>query len=234
MDSTKTALLAGALILLVSTVPASSASQTNLGFVTYDVTIVVPYGQHSALVNETVRTTDKPGFSVFILQVISQEQNLTYSRLVNVSQNLLPYLPSLPNQTLNYANGMGYSVHLSVTTMGTTVVTFLGSQYSLNEYAISADVSYGNRTLTATGEVHTFDNGLIYSASLSVINLVEFRAILKATNLPLVGPPSQVSMAAYVGTGLGLGGTALLIALLIRRRKRVAEKREQKPMHWVD
>ncbi len=227
-------IVAGIAILVLLATPVVFASQSNQGFAAYRISVTFPSGEHSVLVDETLRPSDRAGFSTLILELTDGEQNLTYSRLVNASTNLLPYLPSLPSQSFDYSNGTRYSIHVNFSSSGTAVVTFRGTQYILNEYSITVLASYGNRSVSAEGTVETFPSGLVYSATANGNGKIELQALLQATDLPLADPAPQTAAAAYVGAGIGVGGLALAAALLVRRRERKVKSQEQKPMHWVD
>ena len=221
----------GAVALLI--VSPAFAAQLSTGFATYQVTLTTPTGQHTVLVNETVKVTDKPGFSDLILQLTGGTQNLTYSRLVNSSMNLLPYLPSIPSQSVDYSNGTKYNVQANFTAGGTKPLIFKGTQYTLSVYTIVVHATLGNRTVDANGTVAAFPSSLVYSASFgSGGKSVE--VFLVGTDLPLAQTSTQTMMAAYIGAGLGVGGAAFATVFIVRRREKRAQNKEQKPLHWVD
>jgi len=222
-------------VVLAALLVASSvaAAQPVSGFAAYKVSLSSPMVQRSMLVNESFSPSDRAGYSDLVLQFFGTQQNLTYSRLVNASEDFLPYLPSVAPQSLDYSNGTSYSLHLNVTSSGTEAVTFAGSQYTMNVLAISIAASYGNRSLNANGTVETFPSTLIYSASFGS-GLDRLNAVLQATDLPLTSSGSQMPSATYVGTGVGIGAAAVVGAFLIRRRERKTKHQEDKPLHWVD
>jgi hypothetical protein len=223
-----------ALAVLVLFVSSSAAgAQTPHGFATYSISFSSPKGEHSVVVNETVGSSAKAGYSDLILQFMGGGQNLTYSRLVNSSDNLFPYLPSVAPQSLNYSSGATYSMHANVTASGTRSVMFQGSRYSVNVLAISFAATYGDRSLKGNGTVETFPSALVYSASFGG-SLLKLDVVLLATDLPLTLTDSQTPAAAYVGAGVGMGAAALGGVFLIRRRERKTEQPEDKPLHWVD
>jgi len=224
------AVLALVALLFLST---AAASQSTKGYVTYQVSLTSPKVQHSVLVTETVGPSSRAGYSDLILQIFGKEQNLSYSRFVNASDNLFPYLPSVTSRSFDYTNGTKYSIHVSLNSSGTTVVTFKGSQYTLSVLAISISGSYGPRTFRASGTVDTFPSTLVYSASLGN-GTAKVEAILQATDLPLNQVSSQAATAAYIGAGVGIGALALGGVFLIRRRTKKVESKGEKPLHWVD
>ena len=224
----------GALAIAILFVSSGAfASQPTTGFAEYKITAASPMGAHTVIVNETVEGTDRAGYSDVILQLIGSTQNLTYSRLVNSSDSLLPFLPTIPSQSFNYANGT-FSVHGNFTQAGTKSVSFQGTSYTMTVYDISVSGSYGNRSVAALGTVETFPSSLIYSVLLGSGIMFQLSVVLQATDLPLTQPPTTMATAAYAGAGLGAVGVAAAAALFVRRRDRQGKAQEQKPLHWVD
>jgi hypothetical protein len=213
--------------------PAALAAQPTTGFAEYRITAATPLGAHSILVNETVKGSDRVGFSDVTLELMGSTQNLTYSRLVNSSKVLLPFLPTIPSQSFDYSNST-FSVHVNLTQAGTKSVTFQGSSYSMTVYDISLSGSYGNKSLAAVGIIEAFPSSLVYSVELSSGMLLQASVVLQKTDLPLSQPSTAMATAAYAGAGLGAVGVAAAAALVVRRRTRHAKAQEQKPLHWVD
>jgi lipoprotein signal peptidase len=211
---------------------SAAAAQSNRGFAAYKVSVTTPKGAHSVLINETVGPSDKAGYSDLILQFVGTEQNFTYSRFVNASEDFLPYLPAVTNQSFQYNNGTAIRISARVTTTGTTSVTFKGSQYTLNVLSITASVRFGNMSAKANGTVETFPSTLVYSANVGN-STDRLQAVLEATDLPLSGP-SQMTTAAAVSAGIGIGAVAIVGALLFRRREHRVATQGEKPLHWVD
>jgi hypothetical protein len=225
------------LVLLLLSSSAVVASNSNLGFAAYRVTVTLPGGgEHSILVNETVHGTDRVGFSDLILQVTGGEQNLTYSKLVNSSQNYFPYLTNAVSQSFDFSNGSAYAVHANFSAAGTTSVTFGGNKYALSVFDIAVAGTYRNRTVGADGTIEVFPSSLVYSASIGN-EIARIVAVLQATDLPLTKPPAGIGTTAdYVGAGLAIGGAAAVgAALVVSHREEKAEtESEKKPLHWVD
>ncbi|HXW95836.1 MAG TPA: hypothetical protein VEJ19_09045 [Nitrososphaerales archaeon] len=229
----QTGVLAVFAVALLFTCSAVLATQPTTGFAEYRITAATPMGAHSVLVNETVEGSDKAGFSDVILELIGSTQNLTYSRLVNSSDALLPFLPTIPSQSFNYANKT-FSIHANLTQGGTKSVAFQGINYTMTVYNISLSGSYGNRSLTAVGTIEAFPSSLVYSVTLSSGIIFEASIVLQETDLPLSQPSTATTTATYAGAGLGAVGVAAAAALVVRRRDRHAKAQEQKPLHWVD
>lgn len=219
-----------ALVVLLVASPAF-ASQTT-GFAAYKVSVMTPMGIHSALVNESVGPSGKAGYADLILQIFGGTQNLTYSKLVNDSDVYFPYLPNVNSQSFHYSKGT-YGVQVNVTSSGTTTAQFKGNQYTLNVMAVSIKASNGSKSVMMAGTVKTFPSTLVYSAAVG--NGIEnLQVVLQATNLPLTTAAPQMSTAAYVGAGVGIGALALGGVLFVARRGKKVEKEKEKPLHWVD
>jgi hypothetical protein len=226
-------LFAGLALVALLVGSAAAASQPARGFVAYQVSFTSPKGEHSVLVNETVGPSAKAGYSDLILQLFGTQENLSYSKIVNSSEILFPYLPSVAPQSFSYSNGTKYSVHVNFTAAGTTTVKFRGGQYTLNVLVISFSATYGARNIKGNGTVETFPSTLVYSAAVGN-NTARLQAVLQATDLPLISSSPQMTTAAYVGAGAGIGALALAGAFLMRRREKRAKNQEEKPLHWVD
>jgi len=208
-------------------------AQANRGFVTYQVTVSSPKGMHSALINETVGPSDKTGYSDLVLQFIGTEQNFSYSRFVNASGDLFPYLPFVGNQSIRYDNGTRYRVQVNITTAGTTSITFKGSQYDLSVVKITASASYENMSFRGNGTVEAFPSTLIYSATVGN-STYRLQSVLQATDLPLNASSSPMSTDAVVGAGVGVGAVAVVGVFLFRRREHKSSTQGEKPLHWAD
>jgi len=225
--------VAGFALLLIFVTASAAAAQPVSGFVTYSVTVTSPEGEHSVLVNETVQQSKSSGFSDLTLQIIGGQQNLTYSRLVNASENLFPFLPALGTQSFDYSNGTAYKVHINFTTSGTAQVTFKGANYSLNVLRVSIDASYGARSFRTNGTVETFPSALVYSAGLGNAT-ARLQAVLQATDLPLGTSSPSMPTAAYVSAGAGIAALVVGGFFLLKRRGKRVEKQAEKPLYWVD
>jgi len=219
--------------LLMFGPPVVFASQPKQGFVSYSVTVSTPRGEHAALVTERVSATTKAGFSDVLLQIVAQQQNLTYSRLVNSSYVFFPYFSGIANQSFRYTNGTSFSIDAYVSSGGTTSVSFQNQTYALSSYTVDFTASYRNYTLAGSGSVSVFPSSLVYSVTAQSGGF-RYAATLVSTDLPLSGPSTLAMNVAYAGAGAGIGGIALLGALLVRRRNRAAKAEASKPIHWVD
>jgi hypothetical protein len=222
-----------AFVLALILVSPVFASQPTSGFAAYEISLTGTKMNHVATVNETLRGSDKPGFSDLILQIIGGEQNFTDSRLVNSSGDYFPYLNRLNSQSVDYANGTDIGYHASISAMGTSSLTFGGSHYILSVYRIEFSGKYGNKSYSANGTLETFPSSLVYSVTLEA-GTYTVRAILLGTNLDLQQAAAVTSTAVYVGAGLSLGGLAIVATFIVTRREQKAQPNEDKPLHWVD
>lgn len=212
------------------------AAQTTQGYVAYSVTLGGPSGDKSFVINETVQSSSSAGLSNFFLNLVGQDQHLTYSRVVNSSANLFPYLPILSNQSLSYA-GKNYSFTLTLTTAGTGTLNFQGSSQSTKSFGLAFSATYGARTFKGTGSIVVFPSALVYSAAIQTDASYNLKVVLTATNLPLVDPPGMNQTAAVITAGAGIGAAALVILLLIRRRRNSHINHgtaDERPIHWAD
>jgi hypothetical protein len=233
VNSKEVLLSAGLALALLFIASSSAAAQPTTGFAAYQVSVKTPSGVHTALINETVSQSSKAGLSDVVLQFFGSQQNLTYSRLVNSSYDLLPYFPFVGNQSIDYSNGTLYSIRVNITMSGDALVTFEGSAYTLSVSSIAVAGSYGNRTLSADGTVETFPSALVYSAAVGN-STYGVEAVLQGTDLPLSAGSTMSPAAAYAGAGVGVGAIAVAGAFLIRRRSKKVETKGEKPLHWVD
>ena len=225
--------LAALALTLLFAGPVALAAQPLTGSASYKITLSSPMGTHSVLVNETVKGSDRVGFSDLILQLTGSTQNFTYSKLVNSSEALLPFMPTVPSQSFDYANKT-FSLHANLTQVNPESVSFQGSSYTMNVYAISLTGSYGNRSFATAGTIESFPSSLVYSVTLSSGILFQASVVLQGTNLPLSQPSTTAATAAYAGAGLTAVGVTAAAAFVIRRRDRRSKAQEQKPLHWVD
>ena len=233
MKRTVAVALAGLTMVMLFAGSAVAATQSSNGFATYKISVISPMGVHTVVVSETVKNANKAGFSDLTLQISGTTQNLTYSRIVNSSSVLLPYLPPIPGQAFDYSNKT-FSVHANFTQAGSQSVTFQGKNYTLSVYDVTLSGAYGNRTFNAAGTIETFPSTLVYGISLSSGVAGQVTMVLQGTDLPLDQPSSVMATAAVAGAGIGVVGVAAAVTLFVRRRDRQAKAQEQKPLHWVD
>lgn len=268
-------LLSSIVAIAVIAVLAVAAAGSTQGTAVYRIqeaglsTLLTTTGTSSSTSTVSYTVTEKvsPGpnasFDTLFLALASNAGNFTYSRLVNSSLQVQPFLPAITNQSFLY-NGNGSSISFSIARNGTVPVVFQGQSYSMASYAISVEITgpvpnlsglnltgtdltiagvqakvsalpTSNVTTTMTGSVYAFPSGLVYSAKGDVQGQPPFSITLLSTTLPLNGPgPSAATQVASIGVGAGAIASALALALGVRHRKQVRKAAEAKPDHWVD
>ena len=220
-------------------VPSASSQSSTSQYATYRVAVSDASQSSSFVVNETVTPTTG-NLADLALQAISANRNLSYSRVVNITQQFLfPILPSISNQSLTYASN-NYSISFSLMKLGTATSSFSGASYTTTKFAFQVSARSGGLNLPAAGNLTTFPSGLIYSASAVVNGTFTIQASLLGTNLPL-DPPGQGSMSPTTTVAVaGSLGTAALVGAfaLVKHGKKghpeISNAKDEKPSHWVD
>ncbi len=228
-------------VLALAFVPFISAQQgSSPQYAAYAISLSGRGHSSSFVLNESVASA--PGNqAALMLQVISANRNLSYSRVVNLTQEmLLPILPSISNQSLNYQTN-NYSVTINLARAGVATASFSGASYTTTKFTFQVSVKSGGMNLPAAGNLTTFPSGLIYSASALVNGTVSLQASLFRTNLPLDPPGQSSSTTTTIAVAGGLGTAAVIGALaLVRRGKKngpnspSSNAKDGKPSHWVD
>jgi hypothetical protein len=152
------------LALLLGAVGTASAATP--GYAVYSVQLSSMGVVHSITVNASVAATSNVGYDKLVLGIVSGGSVFNYSRSINSSLNISPFLPSISNQTLKYASN-GTSVSLNVVKNGTVPVQFHGGSYQLTRYALSVQIVANGTSKAISGSLLTFPSGLIYSLSVS-------------------------------------------------------------------
>jgi hypothetical protein len=166
MNRTAIALSAvGLMMLLAGAVGTVSAATP--GFAVYKVQFSSQSISYSLTVNETVATTSSPSYDNLILSVVTGTWNSSYSRSVNSSAEVSPFLPSITNQTFSYASGSG-NLSVSISKNGTTPLQFQGTGYTLTSYSLSARTLSNDSRTAVQGAVTAFPSGLVDSVKLDV------------------------------------------------------------------
>jgi len=218
----------------------------------------------SYTVTETVSPGSNASIDTLLLAVAGGAGNFSYSRSINSSTLVQPFLPAIANQSFTYgANGT--SVAATIARNGTVPLTFQGKSYSLASYAYSLELSFtmpslgglnitglgpmsgllqgqissalpsSNQTTKLTGSILAFPSGLVYSVAGSVPGLASFSITLLSTTLPLnAGAASAATQVASIGIGAGAIVSALALGMGVRHRRQKQENVERRPDHWVD
>jgi hypothetical protein len=153
------------LALLIGAVGTASAATP--GFAAYSVQVSSMGVSHEVIVNASVSTTSNVGYDKLVLGIVSGSTDLNYSRSINSSDNISPFLPSVTNQSFTYHSN-GTSLTLNIMKNGSVPLQFQGGNYKLASYALSATVKANGTSRTISGTLLAFPSGLIYSVSFSV------------------------------------------------------------------
>jgi hypothetical protein len=239
---TPTKLLALALVglffvtLAMTTVPVFAASSAPQ-FASYSISGTGSGGRSfSAIVNETVSPSSAAGMSDVTFAITSAHGNLTYSKIINSTQVILPYFPTIANQSLTYQIH-NFTISATINQAGTASASFNGKSVSVSNYTFNLNVS-GNRTVSATGSASVFPSGLVYSATLVANGSDTINVQLLSTNLSLTSqsdPPSQATTSIAIAGGaasvlVGIGA----IVVYKRRTGSQAAGSQEKPLYHVD
>jgi len=221
-----------AVTLVAGLVGAVSAATP--GFAAYTVQFSTHGVSKSFTVNESVTQTTKPALDRLFLSVTSPSSNFTYSKFVNSSLMIQPFLPAVTNQTLSFGSNKT-SISIKLTQTGTAPLVFQGSTFTLTSYTFSAHFSARNHTGSAEGTLRTFPSGLIYSVREDFNGTSSLVMTLKATSLPLtVRAAAPAEQVGSIGVGAGVAVSAIALGLGVQMRRRKNRTAEKKPEYWVD
>ncbi|HUI85835.1 MAG TPA: hypothetical protein VLY21_01605 [Nitrososphaerales archaeon] len=228
------AVLAVLAVCLIAVGPVGTAFASNKGFAAYSITVQSKGATSSITVNESVSAGPKAGLDILGLAVASAGANLSYSREVNSTLDLFPYLPAISDQNLSFSYG-GYQLAADVSQNGSSAVVFQGGSYQLSDYAFSASVVSRGGSGTGRGSAAVFPSGLVYSLTLEVNGSASLSATLLATSLPLTaGASNSLVQTASVGLGAGAVVSVVALSLGVRSRHRQKQSPAKKPDYWVD
>jgi hypothetical protein len=232
-------LILAALLLTLLLIPAVSASaQSGSGSQTRYAAYSVQSSDLNLnfIVNETIQPTSQQGYSLLAVNISGSGNHLYFSKVVNSTFALLPYLPLNNNETFSYGNG-NYSLSLSFYKSGTENVQFMGSSWTLTEYAISVSVDSIKGNGELSGTIATFPSQLIYSFSGTFNGTQTLSATLISTSASLADPASPPNYTAVlIATGLVAAAIAAGTFLYFRYRGHGAKATTgaANPLYWVD
>ncbi|MHB2035570.1 MAG: hypothetical protein ACYCPW_02365 [Nitrososphaerales archaeon] len=218
-------------------VPSFAASAQSGQYAAYTVTATTSVKSFSGVVNETVSPSSTSGRSDLTLQVISSSFNFSISKLVNSSLAMLPYLPSIGNQSFSY-QGHNFTASVSLVKTGTGTATVSGTSYTITNYSFQVSGSkVGGVTRSVSGELSALPSGLVYSATVNANNFT-LQAHLVGTNAALSASTSSSTSAPLV-IGASVGAIAAGVGLIALYRRRNAscagsDQKEEKPLYHVD
>jgi hypothetical protein len=165
MKRTEAFLPAFALVaLLIGSVGTASAATP--GYAAYSVQYSFMGVSHSITVNESVSATSNAKYDNLALTVDTGNSTFSYSRSINSSLQISPFLPAITNQSFSYASGSS-TVSLSVKQNGSAPLQFHGKTYSLTSYAVAAAYKANGTTGSLSAAILAFPSGLVYSVKVS-------------------------------------------------------------------
>ncbi len=124
MKRTEAFLPAFALVALLAGA-VGTASAATPGYAVYNVEYSFLGTSHSITVNESVSATSNTKYDKLIINVDTGNSTFSYSRSINSSLEISPFLPSITNQSFNYASGSS-TASLSVKQNGSAPLQFHG------------------------------------------------------------------------------------------------------------
>ena len=227
-----------AILSFAVVMPIASAQSSGSQYVVYSINAIGPNRTLFATVNETVLPNSSSGLTSVTLQVISNYANLSYSKLVNASQKILPILPSIGTRSIGLTI-RNATVSANVTQTGTQSISFSGANYAITNYSFSLSVQKAQKSASAIGQLAVFASGLVYSATININGTRTISVILLSTNLPLGGSSSSsksttTTIAIAGGSVSILAGVGALAFLKHGRKDSAGSSSEAKPLHWVD
>jgi hypothetical protein len=234
MKSAQMALSVAAVFLLTASIAGVGYASTS-GFAAYSVNVTYHGVSRSLTVNESITPTSNQAFDQLVLKVLSTGWNFNYSRSINSTLALFPFLPSVSNQTFSFARGQS-RVSLAVARNGTSTVAFQGDTYKLSSNTLSVNYATANSTGSLTGAFYTFPSGLLYSLKGSVDGTSSIGVTLLSTSLPLNAAASSSSTLQVASAGIGAGAALSVVALSlgIRHKRQNGHTSDRKPDYWVD
>lgn len=223
-----------ALLLILVLSPMASATQGNQGYVSYNVTLTSGTRTTSVIVNESV-TPATQGLSLVSISLSGYNTSLSYSRDVNSSSLLFPYmLPVIGNQSLSYGTN-GYSLRFSVNRTGYSQGTFNGTSYQLTEYSFVASLASSNGTVSASGQIYALPSSLVYSVDAAFNSTASVSIKLLSTNLAIDPPASDPGYSNVVVASVVVAAVAAtVIFYAVKRARSTPATPGAKPSYWVD
>lgn len=225
------------LALLVFAPIASAQSSSSTQYAAYSITGVMASPSFSGItINETVSPSSTSGMSDWTVHVSAGPMNTSYTRTVNSSLILFPYLPNLPNRTFAYHNQFSnYSLNVNATKTGNGTVTLNGNSYTVTNYTFNATVTQHRYWMSVFGNASVFPSGLLYSVAFNDSLGQSLAVMLIGTNLPvnssLVSSTTSTSSQTTTTTSMTaamIGGAAVILIgigafIAVSRRKSVSQ-----------
>lgn len=234
------AISALALLMLLASGLGTAGAATP-GYAVYNIQVSSTGHTHSVTINETVTSTSNPASDDLILSLVSGNLTASYTRTINSSDVVAPFIPAISNQTFSTSYN-GSTVSANIVKSGTSNLQFQGETQTLTVYSLSITAQMNGSSASASGTISTFQSGLLDSVNLTasvptepsafpmvagspfnapailVSSQVNLLITLVSTSLPLGAPSSSTAaQAASAGIGVGIAASAVAIGLGVRR-----------------
>lgn len=201
----------------------------------------------SAIVNESVSPSSASGMSDVVLSIASASGNLSFSKIINSTQAILPYFPTIANQSFTY-QFRNYSITAAIDQAGSGSVNFNGKSYSVSNYSFTVSATgngsemgrYNVGSMSATGTASVFQSGLVYSANVVANGTDAISIQLLSTNLSMTSQSGGSSVSQTTTSVAVAGGAASIlvgVGAYVFYRRRNGESNaspEAKPLYHVD
>jgi len=224
------------LVLSMAVVVLPVFGATPPEYAAYKVTGGAEGHSFSAVINETVAPSSTSGMSDVTLQIASNMANLSYSKIMNSSQVILPYFPTISNQSLTYQFS-NYSMSATINQAGSGSVTYNGKTYAISNYTFRVSVS-GKSQMSASGSASVLPSGVVYSAWIVANGTDMISVQLLGTNLSLNAQSSSSQMTTSIAVAGGAGSILAGVGAFVfykRKGKTPSESAgESKPLYHVD
>jgi hypothetical protein len=223
------------LVLSMAVVVLPVFGATAPEYAAYNVTGSAGGHSFSAVINETVAPSSTSGMSDVTLQIASNMANLSYSKIMNSSQVILPYFPTISNQSLTYQLS-NYSMSATIHQAGSGSATYAGKTYAISNYTFSVSVS-GKSQMSASGSTSVFPSGLVYSARIVANGTDTIIVQLLGTNLSLDAQSNSsmtTSIAVAGGAGTILAGIGAFVFYKRKGKTPSENTSDAKPLYHVD
>jgi hypothetical protein len=220
------------LVPLVQAVTPISSLPFTSGYAAYSVRVTGNGTSHDFTITENVTPSSTSGESIVGLMVQGTQSNFTYSRYVNSSLVMFPFMPAITGDNYSYAGPSG-NMTAKIAMQGTSQVTFNNQSFTMNDYNFASTMNSTRGAYAMTGTISTFPSDLIYSVATSY-NSTQVTAKLTSTSLPLSVPSaSPITQTASAGIGLSLVAGVVALSLGVKLRNK-PQTPQAKPDHWVD
>src|ERR1035437_1635890 len=140
------------MVPLVQAASMTGSSYSASGYAAYSIQANMNGTTRAVSVNESITPSSSVGESIITLAVQGTSSNFTYSRMINSSSALFPYMPGISNQNYSYTS-KNYTMTARISQQGPSQMSFQGKPYTLTNYMFWADISSTNGSKTIIGSI---------------------------------------------------------------------------------